>query len=201
MEAIRQILDINNDINYTYRTSKLPKFLKNIEVKKSRKRLIKSIDQLTNYDFITYDILKEYLEFIYLTYPPNGTYGHIASTKKSIYDQEGNTLIGSTVSYDLQTEKNKFDVICDIVCANGNIKLEYHIRMNNNPRLSFTDNNKIYLKKEDLGLIKNEYSNEFVAALSRNNLIDFLNEDMHQFLIDNIERAKMVQELSDSVDK
>lgn len=192
---ISSILSSNNDINYYYRTSKDFKFIKNMKVKKLRKHLLSIIDNIKNLNSLPYSYLKEFLEFIYLSYPPNGSYGHIASTKKYSYDETGNSLIGSTVQYPIEMEKNRLDVISDILCDKGTIKVSYRITMNNNPRISFTET-KSELVKEKEEMVYSEYSDSYIGTLARNRLIEFLCDDIYNYLMDNIKRSELVQEYS-----
>ena len=74
MDYINTILDINKGIDFYYRTSKAPLFIRKFQVKRRRHKLKSQIEKIHKMNGFTASLLKEFISLLHLYYPPYGVY-------------------------------------------------------------------------------------------------------------------------------
>lgn len=75
-DIITNITLLNLEVNYWYRDSKLPKFIKKMVIKNNRKRLRSKVNELLDKPELHTGLLYEYFITLKDHYPPNGKFGH-----------------------------------------------------------------------------------------------------------------------------
>lgn len=99
---IEDFMRINAEINYNYRDSKLPKFIKNIIVERRRDRLRKFVkENFGNQDdkssTLIDQVIEEYLYYIGQMYPPFGKYKDCI--RVGVYDENSKTGVTATFEF------------------------------------------------------------------------------------------------------
>lgn len=184
---IREFIDVNNDINYQYRTSKYPLVIKNLILNRNRKKLKKMVNRL-NKDNIPISLLREYYDMIILNYPPLGQYQHISSCKYSYGDQyaayyqfndeqiEGTSYI---VSVGLNGESNTLY---------ANFVVEEINKLGVSQNRFYKEYNEVIGKNKSTNIsIEEEKINDILSKF-----VDIIIGDIKHFLMDIIERSERI---------
>lgn len=203
-KIISSISSIIADINYAYRISKAPKFIKDIQRKNRKKKVLKIINQLSNTQSITSDIVIDYLYNIYAMYPPTelnnvyGKFGHCIKVYKT--KREDRFSYAAAFEFIISQEKNNIKSgIVSVSNANDPNKLtlsyNYVAHTNNNDKVINTivksDVENIYDYKtycyNDL-----PQTNANVMKIIQDMFVKTLCEDIHEFLMNDLERSERI---------
>lgn len=194
---IRDLKDIDIDINLQYRNSKFPKFIKKILAKIKRKKLHVLIDEIKNIDQIPVGLFEEYVKIILDTYPPFGRY---RSCSKVIIDN--NESIATFVNY---IDEKKIAIMMinfsSNLIENGEkiIIVRYTYMVEGKTRFSFGES----VSYSGFLVRDNDVINDVSKATSsadqhkiiKNICIDSFHEDIIYFLRGMIERSERVYKI------
>lgn len=196
---ISDIIEINNDINLDYRTSKLPKFIKDIKFKKRRKKLSNMIFDISNIKILTADILQDYFLRVF-TVSENNKYLHCIRIKM---------INPSECKY---TAAFEFTINKDyrgIVYVSNNLSetdLEFVVRYvvlnsDNKEIISTTDQNiKNLIRNNIFDKSNNAQTNQYKIDISTLGIVvksmffDILSEDITKYLTDELNRSERITE-------
>lgn len=190
---IRDFIDVNNDINYQYRTSKYPLFIKNIILNINRKRLKKMINKISN-DSIPIDLLKEYFDMIILNYPPLGQYQHINSCKYSINGKGEYAVYFSFKNVEIDNMEFivQFGLNGNTNNAYGNFCVIETGKYGNRQNRFFVEYKKFISKtNSESSMLAHD---EIYKVYAQNGFVDIIVDDMKQFLLDMIERSERINQ-------
>lgn len=84
---IKNLMDIIRENYETYRDSKIPKFIKLRFYNKRKRKIYSIIENICSKNRLSSSILVEYIQLIYLEFPPFGKFQHIKAIKIK-YDDE-----------------------------------------------------------------------------------------------------------------
>lgn len=108
---INNLIDIMRSIYEEYRESKLPRFIKQRIYDKRKKRVYEIIKTLSNRNCLSTEILIEYLQNIYLEFPPFGEFQH---TKAVHTKEEIGESFTATIEVPMRQSDTDYMIICHI---------------------------------------------------------------------------------------
>ena len=129
---LTDLIEINRDINFDYRDSKQPKFIKNIIVKKRRNKLRKIVDTITNNNTISSELLSQYFLHLELTYPPNGLYKHCRNIE---YINREKGIKSTTFCIDI----NEYKILATFTDNKDLFDITYSLYINGQMKTRFCD--------------------------------------------------------------
>lgn len=192
---LTDIIKLNRDINFDYRDSKQPLFIKNFILKRRRNKLRKIIDNFTNRDIIDADILYQYFNHLILTYPPNGLYKHCRNME---YLNKAKDIKSVTFCYKLPD--TEFQILATFTNQfNENNKVSFDITY------SFFHKGKLLYRFVDMGMyyienthIQDEHKSPWRSDIEKDcitsTVCKVITDDIKDYFYDMIERSERINE-------
>ena len=187
---IKQISDINADINLNYRNSKLPKFIKNIIVSSKRKQLRKTIKKMESTTYIPVVLLSNYIEILSYTYPPFGRY---EDCFKITPVNEDKGLYAAIFEIKLENDKLLIVSLAPVDENNNQFMITYKLASEGKVIVSFTDESVTSLEIKDLiNLTKTDFKSQDEYQYCRDIFCDTVIDNISKYLYDMIERSERI---------
>lgn len=194
---IRDLREIDIDINLQYRNSKLPKFIKKIIAGMKRKKLHILINEINDVEQIAVGLLEEYIKIILDTYPP---YGRYRNCSKVTIDNNG-----SIATFINRIDEEKIAIMMINLSPNlieneeRIIVTRYTYMVGGKTKFSFGES----IQYSSFLIRDNDVINDVTKATSsadqrkiiKNICIDSLHEDIVYFLREVIERSERVYKI------
>jgi hypothetical protein len=202
-KIIGDILEVGNNINYEYRISKKPTFIKNFLAGRRRKKLKETIDKIGNLSSINSSLVVEYLEKLYAMYPPYGKYK--SCRKVSTIGNQDDRYLGSfefdLTGYEYEKSEVTHTFIGVIILTQNptseTFTVRYSFLKDSMVMGSFTEDN-VSAFYEDPTMEK--YLKISIVASSTDTILKCIKaifyrkliNDIHDFLMDSVERSERI---------
>lgn len=194
---IRDLREIDIDINLQYRNSKLPKFIKKIIAGMRRKKLHTLINGINDIDQVAIRLLEEYIKIVLDTYPPYGRYrncskvsinndGSIATFINHI-DDKRLAIMMINFSFNLTEGDERIIIIRYTYMIDGKTKFSFGE--------SVLYSGFLVRDNDVINDISSTNSSEVQRKIIKNICIDSLHEDIVYFLREMIERSERVYKI------
>lgn len=193
---IRDLREIDIEINLQYRNSKLPKFIKKQIASIKRKKLHKLIDDIEDIEKIPIELLEEYCMIIYDTYPPYGRYRNCSK----IIDNHNENIATFIIRIDDKRVAVTMINMSENLIENEErfVILRYTYIIEGKTKFSYGEQ----YRYSDFLIRDNDTINDVTRAnlndqkkIIKNICIDALHQDIVYFLKDLIERSERVYKI------
>lgn len=194
---IRELREIDIDINLQYRNSKLPKFIKKMIAGTKRKKLHALINEISDVEQIAVRLLEEYVKIILDTYPP---YGRYRNCSKVIMDNNGSIATFINRIDERKTAVMMVNLSSNIIENEERIVIvRYTYMVDGKTRFSFGESvsysNFLVRDNDVINDVSKATSSAEQHKIIKNICIDSLHEDIVYFLREMIERSERVYKI------
>lgn len=185
---IREIINIDKQINMEYRTSKKPEFIKNFITKRRRAKLKKTINGIKSHVLLPSELLSEYIKEINSNYTK-----HQHCINVGYVSEKGNMLMAN-----FRVRVQEHDLFVTIGPEKEDYSsyiIRYLYSKDGQTIFSFTDENISYL--EDNKRYETEeypYKSHVVNDVLRDLFARTIINDIHKYLMDVVKRSERIGE-------
>lgn len=182
---IKNLIEIMRGIYDDYRESKLPRFIKKRIYENRRKKVYSIVDTIASRNRLSVNILIEYIQSIFLEFPPFGSFHHTKAIKMNKNEDEQFT---ATIEIPM-TQTNCNYMITSYLYynkENNDIMIIYHCNDIDKKKaiFSFTDSHiRGFMEANpDVSFRTNEFDVSIEGDIIRNRFIETMVADIESYL-------------------